>query len=226
MKDGGRGNGFRFRKARAHAPHPTALERKPGGFIISKMSDSTVETLEQTSVPTLPEIFLGFLGIALSGFGGVMPWAQRMLVEKKKWLTPEKFAEDVALAQFLPGPNIVNLSIVVGSRWRGALGSLVACIGLIGAPVALMMILGALYARYGDAAWLSGPLAGLSASAAGLVIAMAAKLAAPLFRGKRIMAISFAILSFIAVGFLRVPLYWVLFVFGPLSVAAFWWRLR
>jgi chromate transporter len=149
-----------------------------------------------------------------------------MLVEKKKWLTPEKFAEDVALAQFLPGPNIINLSIVVGSRWRGPLGALTACVGLIGAPVVLMMSLGALIARYGDAAWLSGPLAGLSASAAGLVIAMALKLAAPLFRGKRIMAICFAILSFIAVGFLRVPLYWVLFVFGPLSVAAFWWRLR
>jgi chromate transporter len=89
-----------------------------------------------------------------------------------------------------------------------------------------MMILGSLYARYGDAAWLNGPLTGLSASAAGLVIAMAAKLATPLFRGKRIMAISFAVLSFVAVGFLRVPLYWVLFVFGPLSVAAFWWRLR
>src|SRR6185312_3245862 len=226
MKDGGRGNGFRFRKARAHAPHPAALERKPDGFIISKMSDSTVETLEQTSVPTLPEIFLGFLGIALSGFGGVMPWAQRMLVEKKKWLTPEKFAEDVALAQFLPGPNIVNLSIVVGSRWRGPVGALVACIGLIGAPVVLMMIFGSLYMRYGDAAWLNGPLEGLSASAVGLVAAMVAKLAAPMFRGKRLMAILFALLAFLAVGFLRIPLWQALVVLGPLSIAAFWWRLR
>jgi chromate transporter len=191
------------------------------------MSDSTaVETFEQTSVPTLSEIFLGFLGIAITGFGGVMPWAQRMLVEKKKWLTPEKFAEDVALAQFLPGPNIINLSIVVGSRWRGPLGSLAAVTGLVGAPVVLMMICGTLYARYGNAAWLSGPLAGLSASAAGLVIAVAAKLATPLFRGKRIMAICFALISFIVIAFLRVPLWWVIFILGPLSVAAFWWRLK
>ncbi|HVT54761.1 MAG TPA: chromate transporter [Xanthobacteraceae bacterium] len=191
-----------------------------------KMSDSTAGALEQTSVPSLSEMFLGFLGISLSGFGGVMPWAQRVLVERKKWLTPEKFAEDVALAQFLPGPNIINLSIVVGSRFHGPFGSLVACSGLIGAPAALMMVLGTLYERYGDAAWLHGPLAGLSASAAGLVIAMAAKLATPLFRGQRFMAITIALISFIAIGFLRVPLWWVLFIFGPLSVAAFWWRLR
>lgn len=190
------------------------------------MSDSTAGALAQTSVPTLSEMFLGFLGISLSGFGGVMPWAQRVLVERKKWLTPEKFAEDVALAQFLPGPNIINLSIVVGSRFHGPLGSLVACSGLIGAPAALMMVLGTLYGRYGDAAWLNGPLAGLSASAAGLVIAMAAKLATPLFRGQRLMAIAIALISFVAIGFLRVPLWWVLFIFGPLSVAAFWWRLR
>jgi chromate transporter len=190
------------------------------------MSDSTAGTLEQPGVPTLSEIFTGFLGIALTGFGGVMPWAHRVLVERKKWLTPEQFAEDVALAQFLPGPNIINLSIVVGSRWRGPLGSLVACIGLIGLPVVLMMVCGALYARYGDAAWLSGPLRGLSAAAAGLIIAMVGKLATPMFRGVRVMAICFALLSFIAVGFVGIPLYWVLFVLGPLSVAAFWWRLR
>jgi chromate transporter len=191
------------------------------------MSDSTaLETLDQPGVPTLSEIFMGFLGIALTGFGGVMPWAQRMLVEKKKWMTPEKFAEDVSLAQFLPGPNIINLSIVVGSRWRGPVGALVACLGLIGAPVVLMMMFGALYMRYGDAAWLGGPLKGLSASAVGLVAAMTMKLAAPMFRGKRVMAICFAILAFLAVGFLRIPLWWVLVVLAPLSIAAFWWRLR
>ena len=204
-----------------------ALELPPEVSINRKMSDSTaIDTLEQPGVPTLSEIFMGFLGIALSGFGGVMPWAQRVLVEKKKWLTPEKFAEDVALAQFLPGPNIINLSIVVGSRWRGPIGALVACVGLIGAPVVLMMIFGSLYMRYGDAAWLNGPLEGLSASAVGLIAAMVAKLAAPMFRGRRLMAILFALLAFIAVGFLRIPLWQALVVLGPLSIAAFWWRLR
>lgn len=191
------------------------------------MSDSTANgPLDQSSVPTLSEIFFAFLGIAISGFGGVMPWAHRMLVERKKWLSNEKFAEDVALAQFLPGPNIINLSIVVGSRWRGPLGALVACIGLMGIPVVLMMIAGELYLRYGDAAWLNGPLEGLSAWAVGLIVAMTAKLATPMFRGRRYMAIAFAASAFILVGFLRVPLWWALIGLAPLSVAAFWWRLR
>jgi chromate transporter len=191
------------------------------------MADSTASgTLHPDGVPTLSQIFLAFLGIAISGFGGVMPWAQRMLVEKKGWLSHEKFAEDVALAQFLPGPNIINLSIVVGSRWRGPLGALVACIGLMIAPIVLMMIFGELYLRYGDASWLNGPLEGLSAWAVGLIVAMTAKLARPMFHGRRYMAIAFAAAAFVAVGFLRVPLWWALIALAPLSVAAFWWRLR
>jgi len=190
------------------------------------MSDSTIETLEQPSIPTLSEIFLSFLGITITGFGGVLPWAQRMLVEKKKWLTPEKFAEDVALSQFLPGPNIINLSIVVGTRWRGPLGALVACLGLIVPPVILMIACGFLYRQYSDAAWLSGPLHGLAASAAGLIIAMTMKLAAPMFRTRHMMSIGFAVLAFLAVGFLRVPLWATLLVLGPVSIGAFWWRHR
>jgi chromate transporter len=191
------------------------------------MSDSfAAQKLEQASVPTLSEIFWGFLGIAMTGFGGVLPWAQRMLVEKRKWLTAEKFAEDLALAQFLPGPNIINLSIVVGSRFRGPAGAFIACVGLVGAPVVLMMIFGTLYARYGDTSWLSGPLEGLSASAAGLVIAMTAKLAVPIVKSKRVLAILFALMAFIGVAVIRFPLWWVLFTLAPLSVAAFWWRLK
>ncbi len=111
------------------------------------MTDSTaIETLEQTGVPTLSDIFLSFLGIALTGFGGVMPWAQRMLVEKKKWLTSEKIRRGCRARAIPAGaPNIINLSIVVGSRFRGPLGALVACLGLVGAPMCLMMICGALY---------------------------------------------------------------------------------
>lgn len=201
------------------------MERQKAAFIITKMADSTSNgTLD--GVPTLSQIFFTFLAIAISGFGGVMPWAHRMLVEKKGWLSQEKFAEDVALAQFLPGPNIINLSIVVGSRWRGPLGALVACVGLMIAPIVLMMIFGELYSRFGDASWLNGPLEGLSAWAVGLIVAMTAKLARPMFHSRRYMAIFFAAVAFVAVGFLRVPLWWALIALGPLSVAAFWWRLR
>jgi chromate transporter len=190
------------------------------------MSESTLLTPAKAQTPGLSELFLAFLGLALTGFGGVLPWARRMLVEQRQWLTEEKFAEDLSLAQFLPGPNIINLSIVVGARFQGPMGALVACLGLVGAPIILMMIFGALYGRYGEVAWLRGPLIGLSAAAAGLVIAMAGKLATPMFRTRHLPAILFAAAAFITVGFLRFPLGWVLLVLAPLSVAVFWWRLR
>jgi chromate transporter len=188
------------------------------------MPESSAFHPVKTDTPGLSELFFAFLGIAMTGFGGVMPWARRMLVEKRGWLSEEKFAEDLALAQFLPGPNIVNLSIVVGGRFQGPMGAFIACIGLVGAPVALMMICGALYARYGDAEWLRGPLSGLSAAAAGLIIAMVAKLAIPMFRVRHLTALVFTFAAFLGVGFLRFPLWTVLLTLAPLSVAVFWWR--
>ena len=175
-------------------------------------------------VPTLSELFLGFLAIALTGFGGVLPWAQIVLVERRHWLSSEQFAADLALAQFLPGPNIINLSILIGSRFHGPLGAIASALGLLGAPVALMIVCGALYSRYSDVAWLRGILAGLGAAAAGLLISLAAKLALPLLRGRRIPSLVFALVTFVAVALLRIPLYWVVAVLAPVSVAVFWWR--
>ena len=178
----------------------------------------------QRFVPTLSELFLGFLAIALTGFGGVLPWAQIVLVERRHWLSSEQFAADLALAQFLPGPNIINLSILIGSRFHGPLGAIVSALGLLGAPVALMIGFGALYSRYSDVGWLRGILAGLGAAAAGLLISLAVKLALPLLRGRRIPSLVFALVTFVAVALLRVPLYWVVAVLAPVSVAVFWWR--
>ena len=177
-------------------------------------------------VPTLPELFLGFLAIAVTGFGGVLPWARIVLVERRRWLAAEQFTNDLALAQFLPGPNIVNLSILIGARFHGAVGAVVAALGLVGAPVVLMIGCGALYARYSDVAWLRGILAGLGAAAAGLLISLAVKLLAPLVRGREIPALVIALLTFVAVALLRLPLYWVILLLAPLSVAVFWWRRR
>lgn len=193
----------------------------------ANMPESTApEADAPIGAPAISELFMGFLGVAVTGFGGVMPWARRMLVEKRRWLTAEKFTEDLALAQFLPGPNIVNLSIVVGSRFRGPLGAVVACLGVVGAPAIFMIICGVLYARYGDVAWLRGPLAGLSTSAVGLIIAMVMKLAVPMFHTRHWHAIGFAAAAFIGAAILRLPLWWVLLGLGTLSIAAFWWRQR
>jgi len=180
----------------------------------------------EPSTPSLGELFLGFLAIAVTGFGGVLPWARIVLVDRRRWLSGEQFAEDLALAQFLPGPNIMNLSILIGARFRGPLGAIVSALGLAGAPAALMIACGALYARYSDVAWLRGGLAGLGAAAAGLLIALAAKLVVPLLRERRIASLAFALAIFGAVALARVPLYWAVLLFAPASIAVFWWGRR
>src|ERR1700681_4664174 len=97
--------------------------------------------------PTLGELFIAFATISLSGFGGVLAWSRRMMVEERQWLTPEQFNETYALCSFLPGPNIVNFSVIFGSRVRGPLGGLVALVVLLGPPMALIIVIGALYAH-------------------------------------------------------------------------------
>src|SRR5881628_3606739 len=103
-----------------------------------------------THAPSKTELFLGFLGIAVVAFGGVLPWARYVLVERRRWLTPEEFTDVLGLGQLLPGPNIVNVSIAIGNRFHGALGSLIAFAGLMGAPVAIVLALAALYARFAE----------------------------------------------------------------------------
>jgi chromate transporter len=171
---------------------------------------------------TLAALFLGFLRVALSGFGGVLAWARRMIVEERRWLSDRDFTAMLGLCQFLPGGNIVNLSIQVGARFRGPLGALAALCGLMLAPMAIVLVLGALYARFGDAGVVRGAFAGISAAAAGLVIATAVKMARALW--PRPIALGFGLAAFGAVGVLRWPMIAVLLVLAPLSVAAAWRR--
>ena len=179
----------------------------------------------ETGAPAPRALFLAFLSIALTGFGGVLPWARRMLVDKKAWLTPEAFNETLSLCQSLPGPNIVNMSIVVGSRFAGAKGALAALAGLIGAPVVIVLALGLLYNHFGALPRLQGAIAGLGAAASGLVAATAAKMAIPPLRRRPLLAAPFIVLAFAGVGLLHLPLPWVLLALAPLSIAAAWrWR--
>jgi chromate transporter len=171
------------------------------------------------------ELFRAFLIVGLSGFGGVLPFARRVLVEQRRWLGETDFNETLALCQSLPGPNIINMSIVVGSRFAGARGSLAALIGLIGAPVAIVIVLGALYGKYGAVGRLPGAILGLGAAAAGLVAATVVKMATPLLAAKPIHAVPVMALAFAGVGLLRLPLPWILLALGPVSIAAAW-RMR
>jgi chromate transporter len=176
--------------------------------------------------PSLTELFVAFAIVALSGFGGVLAWSRRMLVEIKGWMTPEEFNDAYALCQLLPGPNVINLSVVFGSRIRGTAGAVVALLGLLGPPLVIISLLGLLYARFGEIAAVRGALTGIAAAAAGLVIGTVVKMAQPLFRGKLSAAPFIVLVTFGAVAVLRWPLYWVLLVMLPLSIAIAWWERR
>jgi chromate transporter len=190
------------------------------------MIDSSASGSAERKIPSLSELFFGFLTVALSGFGGVLPWARRVFVERRGWLDEREFAEALALCQFLPGPNIVNMGVIVGSRFHGAAGAISAVAGLVGAPLLIFMACGALYGRYGDLASLRGALAGLAAGAAGLLVAMAIKMSLPLIRERNLAPLAFAFAGFVAVGLLRLPLYWVVLVLAPLSIGWAWWSLK
>jgi chromate transporter len=187
---------------------------------------STQPAAPPTSAPPSPfELLLAFGKVSLSGFGGVLPWARRMIVEDRRWMTAEEFNEAFALSQFLPGPNIVNFSVVFGSRIAGPLGALLALIGLLGPPVIIVTLMAMLYARYGDLTVLQNALAGIAAAAAGLVIAVVAKMAAPLFK-EFSPAPFFAVAAFVAIGLLRLPLLYVLAALSPPAIGIAFWRLR
>jgi chromate transporter len=178
------------------------------------------------SIPSHADLFFAFFWITVSGFGGTLPWTRRMFVEKKRWMTADQFNEAYALCQFLPGPNIVNLTAVFGSRMRGATGALAAWSGFLVLPFLMMVTIGALYAQYGDVDALRRVLTGVAAAAAGLLIATVAKMAVPLCRGSGLRAPVVLLVTAIAVGAMRWPLLPVLLILAPLSVALAWWGRR
>ena len=189
------------------------------------MSDSADAPLAPTATaplrPALTDVFRAFVGVSLSGFGAPMPWARRMIVEKKAWMTPEEFNETFALSQFLPGPNMVNFSVVFGARFGGAPGAVVALAGFLGPPLVTISVLALLYARYGELPVLGRIFSGITASAAGLLIATVGKMLVPLFKRLDWRAIV-ALLAFLGVALMRWPLPYVFFALAPLGFALGW----
>ena len=173
-----------------------------------------------TPAPSIAELFLAFAAISLSGFGGVLAWARRIMVERRRWFSAEAFNEAFALCAFLPGGNMVNFAVIFGARIRGPLGALAALAGLLGPPMILIIAVGALYAHYGDLPALRRMLTGVAAAAAGLMLATVAKMARPLFKNRAVIAPVIAVATFGAIGILHWPLPLVLLVIVPVSIAA------
>jgi chromate transporter len=180
-----------------------------------------------SSPPSLIALFVAFAKMSLAGFGGVLVWARRGIVDQHKWMTADEFNETFALCHFLPGPNIVNLTFVFGSRFRGIAGGIAAFTGLLGPPALIVTVLAALYQRYGEIDALRRILAGVACAAIGLMLAVVFKMMMPLIRRRDLVGILVLIAVFVAIGVLRLPLPTVLLVAIPVSIAiTFWMRRR
>ena len=167
------------------------------------------------------DLFFTFNRLALQGFGGVLAVAQRELVERKGWLSREEFVEMLALGQVLPGPNVVNLGLMIGDRFFGLKGAFAAVAGMLAVPLVIVLLLTAAYAEFSRLAVVSGALRGMGAVAAGLIIATALKLMATLGTNRLgpPLAAAFALLTFVTIVWLRWPLIWVVAGLGTTAVA-------
>lgn len=168
---------------------------------------------------SLLELFLTFNRLALHGFGGVLPWAQRVLVEERRWLGRDEFVELLAFAQLSPGPNVCNLALMFGDRHFGWRGALVALAGMLAIPAVLVLSLAIVHGQLAQIPWVQRAVAGMAAVAAGLLVATGLKLA----RTQPLRWLALGAVAFAAVGVLRWPFVPVLAVLAPLAVALGWY---
>jgi chromate transporter len=165
-------------------------------------------------------LFLAFSRVSLSSFGGAMFWARRVLVERQRWLSEREFVELLTFGQILPGPNVLNLTVMVGYRFAGWTGAAAAVAGFVGWPCLVVIGMGLLYQQLGALSHVQRALAGMSIVAAALLFSTAVKLAMVLPRHWRPWL--FGALAFIGVGVMRWPLLWVIGALAPWAVFAAW----
>jgi chromate transporter len=165
-------------------------------------------------------LFLAFSRISLSSFGGAIFWARRELIERRRWISEQEFMEIFTLGQLLPGPNVLNLTVMVGYRFAGWTGAAAAVAGFLGWPCLVVVGMGVLYQHYGALAHVQQALTGMSSVAAGLLLATVIKMATVLPRHWRPWL--FGVLAFIGVGIMRWPLLWVMGALAPWAVFAAW----
>ena len=171
-------------------------------------------------------LFWAFTWLALQGFGGVLAVVQRELVDKRQWLTPEEFVEDWAVAQIMPGANVVNLSLIVGDRYFGWRGALAALAGMLAFPLAVVLILTVALSGFAGNPMVQGALRGMGAVSAGLIAGTGFKLMSALRTNAMgmVACVVLGLATFIAIAILRIPLIGVLLGLG--MPATCWAYLR
>ncbi len=179
------------------------------------------------SPQSLTDLFVSFTLLALQGFGGVLAVVQRELVERKRWLTHDEFIEDWAVAQIMPGPNVVNLSMMIGGRYFGLAGAMAALAGMLAVPLVLILLLALVHAQFADNAHVAGALRGMAAVSAGLIGAAGLKLSVALTRSPMPLAwcVAIAVAGFVMVALLHFHLSYVLIGLGGLGCVLTYRRL-
>ena len=183
----------------------------------------TVAIQETPSRPDLRALFLGFSAVGLSGFGGVLPFARRMLVDERQWMTAEEFNAQLGLCQFLPGPNVINLAVVVGKRYQGVLGAIIAPLGLLLGPMAIVLLLALLYDHFGYLSQVQSMLRGIAAVGVGLLFAMAWRMGLAI--KEKLIFWPFAVFTVASIAWLRWPMPSVMIGGLLLSGGVAYWRL-
>ncbi len=174
------------------------------------------------------ELFLAFNRLALQGFGGVLPVAQRELVECRRWLTKQEFVQLLSIGQVLPGPNIFNMALIFGDRLFGWRGGAAALAGLLAAPLLIVLALTLLAREAAHLPQVAGALRGMGMVAAALILSTGLKVVMTLRRNAMGLAACavLATATVVAVGVLRWPMALVLAAVGPLAWGIAWWRLH
>ncbi|MDB5741733.1 MAG: Chromate transporter [Polaromonas sp.] len=177
---------------------------------------------------SLTDLFLSFTFLALQGFGGVLAVVQREMVEKKRWMTREEFIEEWAVAQIMPGPNVINLSLMIGARYFGLKGAMAALAGMLTVPLILVLLLALAHAQVAGHPGMPGALRGMGAVAAGLIAATGLKLFGGLLNNVLGLGlcVAFGVVGFITVALLRLPLFYVLAGLGSLACVLAYLRLK
>ncbi|MFC5460806.1 chromate transporter [Massilia niabensis] len=195
---------------------------------MSPFPPASASTSNHPRPSSLFDLFVAFTLLALQGFGGVLAVVQRELVERKRWLSEEEFIEDWAVAQIMPGPNVVNLSMMIGARYFGLRGALAALAGMLAIPLVVVLLLATVHARFADNPQVAGALRGMAAVSAGLIAAAGLKLGRSLLRHPLplFVSIAIALAAFVLVALVRLPLVYVLLGLGGLGFVLTWRRMR